>query len=380
MDVKSNLIETGVDKLINLIKEKSPIELDEAAKELGISKDVVLEWVDFLEEEGIIEVKYTLTNVYLSSKKLTKENAVVKAKEFQDNKEIFIRKAESSLNFLKKKGDEFKKIKDEFDRLKIILGEELSIVQNDLKDLEKDHQKKEEIQKKIEYQKKSSKNKIDELTNNILREQKKYKEIVAKIEKEKGELIKEKKEVQSIEESEKILDNRLKELKNTIKLIEEKITNDDSAIKNSEFHIQKLNDLIDTTKQSFEKEKSSIDYWILKHQEQKKKAIELEKKIFDKISQKQKDLGNTKKVMKDVKDFFGKRLKIVELTDKINLERNELEKSLIVLIKKAKSLQLTQKGINLESEMVEMEKKIEDVDKKREKMQKDVEMINLSLQ
>ena len=51
-------IQTGVDRLVALIKEKEKISIDEAAKTLGVSKINIQEWADFLEEEGIIEIKY----------------------------------------------------------------------------------------------------------------------------------------------------------------------------------------------------------------------------------------------------------------------------------------------------------------------------------
>ena len=80
MEIESSIIETGVDKLVNLIKERGRVALQDAAKELGVSTTVIQEWVDFLEEEGIISVEYKLTKPYLVDRKLTKKEVEAKAK------------------------------------------------------------------------------------------------------------------------------------------------------------------------------------------------------------------------------------------------------------------------------------------------------------
>ena len=256
MEIESSVIETGVDKLVNLVKERGRIALQDAAKELGVSMTVIQEWVDFLEEEGIISVEYKMTKPFLVERKLTKKEVEAKAKEFTSKKDVFVRKAEGSLSFLKKQADDLKKVKGEFDKLKSELGMELDTVRDDLKELERYQQLKEELQKQVEEQKNEAKLKIEELTQQILREQKKYYELAVGIAKEREELVREKAVAQSIEESEKILNKRLAEMKLMIGLIEKKILDEDSAIKNSELHIEKLSSLVNDIKQRVDEEKA----------------------------------------------------------------------------------------------------------------------------
>ena len=71
MAIESSVIETGVDKLVNIVKERGRIALTDAAKELGVSTTVIQEWVDFLEDEGIISVEYKFTKPFLVERKLT---------------------------------------------------------------------------------------------------------------------------------------------------------------------------------------------------------------------------------------------------------------------------------------------------------------------
>jgi chromosome segregation ATPase len=372
MEVESSVIETGVDKLVNLVKERGRIALADAAKELGVSTTVAQEWVDFLEEEGIISVEYKLTKPYLVERKLTKKEIDVKAKEFTSKKDVFVRKAEVSLSFLGKQADELKKVKKEFDIMKSELGMELDTVREDLKELERYQQLKEELQKQVEEQKSDAKQKIEELTKQVLREQNRYRELITDLKKEKETLSKEKAEAQSIEESEKILNQRLSELKGIIGQIEKRVVDEDEAIKNSEVHIEKLNTLIDDIKQRVEEEKAVIDPLIDKSKEQEKKVLELQERIVQKISQKQKKVSNVKNVTKKVEDFFRKKLAVVNLVDRVNKDRDELEKSLIELIRKAKSFQLSASKGDVGKEMIDLEKKFDEVDKKKSQFESEL--------
>ena len=365
MEIESSIIETGVDKLVNLVKERGRIPLQDAAKELGVSITVVQEWVDFLEEEGIISVEYKMTKPFLVERKLTRKEVEAKAKEFTSKKDVFVRKAEVSLSFLEKQSDDLKKIKGEFDRLKGELGMELDTVREDLKELERYQQLKEELQKQVEEQKNEAKLKIGELIQEVSREQKKYQEIAAGITRQRDELIKERAESQSIEESEKLLNKRLSEMKLMIGMIEKKVLDEDTAIKNSELHIEKLSSLVNDIKQRVDEEKAVIDPLIEKSQEQERKVLEIQDKIMQKIAQKQKSVADVRNVTKKVREFFDKKLAVVNLVDKVNNDRDDLEKSLIELIKKAKSYQLTAKSGDVGMQMVDLEKKFGEVSKKK---------------
>ena len=365
MNLEGSVIETGVDRLVNLVKERGRILLTDAAKELGVSPAVIQEWVDFLEEEGILSVDYKLTKPYLVERKLTKKEVEDKAKEFSSKKDVFVRKAEVSLSFLEKQEEELRKVKSEFDRLKSELGFELDNVRNELSELEKYHQSRQELQKQIQEQKDDAKAKIEELTKQILREQQRYQEMIADISKEKEELSREKVEAKSIEESEAILNKKLAELKGMIILIENKISKEDISIKNSESHIDRLSKMIEGVKSRVEEEKSAIEPLIGKSHEQEKKIIDLQSQIIRKITENQKNVSKIDDIKKQVSNFFEKKMVVANLVDKVNKDRDELEKSLIELIKKAKSFQLTAKSSDVGKEMIDLEKKFNDVNKKK---------------
>ncbi len=365
MEIESSIIETGVDKLVKIVKERGRVALPDAAKELGVSTTVIQEWVDFLEEEGIISVEYKLTKPYLVDRKLNKKEVEEKAKEFTTKKDVFVRKAEFSLSFLEKQADELKNVKSEFDKLKNDLGLDLESVRNELGELERYQQLKEELRKQVEEQRREAKIKMEEFAKQISTEQKKYLELMTDMKKEQESLVKEKADAVSLEESERMLNKKLEDLKSMTALIEKKISAGNTALKDSESHIRRLGLLIDSIKQRVNEEKVVIEPLIQKSREQEKKVIELQDKILNKIAENEKSVSSAKSVTGKFKSLFEKKLVAMDLIYKVNKDRDDLEKNLMDLIKKAKSFQLTMKKGDIGKEMVDLEKKFSEVDKKK---------------
>jgi predicted ArsR family transcriptional regulator len=59
------IIKTGVDELLELLKNTSKVALADVAKSLNVSMDVIQAWVDFLVEEGIVGIEYKFTTPYI---------------------------------------------------------------------------------------------------------------------------------------------------------------------------------------------------------------------------------------------------------------------------------------------------------------------------
>lgn len=55
---KPVFLETNIDKLYSLIKEKKSISIDDAAKKFGLTEHIIEEWCRMLEEHGMIELHY----------------------------------------------------------------------------------------------------------------------------------------------------------------------------------------------------------------------------------------------------------------------------------------------------------------------------------
>ncbi len=65
---KSERIVT-IDDLLNLVKERKKIKLEEAAKELNLSESLIEEWAKILDEHGLIKIKYPLLGKPILMKK-----------------------------------------------------------------------------------------------------------------------------------------------------------------------------------------------------------------------------------------------------------------------------------------------------------------------
>ncbi|MFA5382921.1 MAG: winged helix-turn-helix transcriptional regulator [Candidatus Micrarchaeia archaeon] len=59
-------ISTDIDKIINILKKQKKLSLNDLAKESGISSSLLEKWLPILEEEGLIDISYHLTRVYIS--------------------------------------------------------------------------------------------------------------------------------------------------------------------------------------------------------------------------------------------------------------------------------------------------------------------------
>lgn len=93
-------IETGVDQLINLVKEKKKISISEAAKVIKTPLHTVQKWVDFLVEEKIlgIEYKFTVPHIYLNKDEsnFAKQKIEELKADLQNYKDAFIMRARSN--------------------------------------------------------------------------------------------------------------------------------------------------------------------------------------------------------------------------------------------------------------------------------------------
>jgi hypothetical protein len=78
-------VETDVDLLVSLVKEKGKISIEEAAKMLKVPLNTIQSWVDFLLEEEVLGIEYKFVTPYLYFNK----NPVNKASVLQESDELY---------------------------------------------------------------------------------------------------------------------------------------------------------------------------------------------------------------------------------------------------------------------------------------------------
>jgi len=372
----SSLLETGVDKLVRLVRQNKRISVAEAAKQLGVSTVVVEEWADFLEEEGIISIEYKFTTPYLVERLLTREELARKETEFGGKKEAFVRKAEVTLALLDKEGETFQKIKEQFDELKKNLAAEIKNVKGDLKDLEKYEELKNQLESQISEQQTEFKSRVQQIENEIIRDEKKYADILKKIGDEEKKLDKEKMMALSIRERENLLRQRLDDFRKMIEKLENSIESEDKLVVDSEEHISNLKDLAGEVRESVEEKKAALDEIFAESQEQEKRIAELQESILAKTKEKkeeiEKRIAEGKGASAEFRAFFEKKAKIDEMLQKISDDRNELEKELIRLIQKARAFSIAAKSKGISSQMGELKKAFTQIDRKKGKFEKEL--------
>ncbi|MFA6073724.1 MAG: hypothetical protein WC758_06415 [Candidatus Woesearchaeota archaeon] len=87
----SDIMFTGVDRLIDLLKKMGQIDVSEAAERLNYPPQTIQSWVDFLVEEKIIGVEYQLTKpyIYLIVDKTAKDQYISLKEDFKYYKKDF---------------------------------------------------------------------------------------------------------------------------------------------------------------------------------------------------------------------------------------------------------------------------------------------------
>ncbi len=88
--VSQGEVKTDVDRLLDFVKQKKEISIEDAAKQLGMPAKTIEALADLLEEEGMLHLKYKFTTPYLASEIPQSEKKSPK----EENKEFVAEKEE----------------------------------------------------------------------------------------------------------------------------------------------------------------------------------------------------------------------------------------------------------------------------------------------
>ncbi|MDD5086374.1 MAG: hypothetical protein PHV16_01350 [Candidatus Nanoarchaeia archaeon] len=377
---KSPLLQTGVDKLVSLIKEKKRISVPQAAKQLGVSHVLVEEWADFLEEDDIISIEYRLATPWLVDKKLKKEELKKRIKEFQGKKEVLIRKSESLLGFLNNQGDDITKIREEFKNLKNQIQNEASGVKVELEELQKFEGLRENIRKQIKEQEDNFKERIEQMNDQVNRAQKKYSELLNQIGKETKAIKLEKIKAESIKEIEEELKQKINKIEETVSEVKKKVEDQGIYVEDMEDHINHLKKLASETRDMIKTKRNSISSLSkeMEAYEQKVKKIQnnVLKKVYLNTKKIREDIKQSKELSEKFKNFFDKKMETIKLIDKIDQDRNEIKKELDKFIQSARAFSASSDSEEILEEVTMMEKKFKDIDVKKNDFEKEIKKLS----
>lgn len=374
------MIETGVDKLVNLVKKAGRISVADAAEKLGISEDIVEEWADFLDEEGIISIDYKFATAYLQEKKLSNKETKEKENEFKKRKDIFVRKADIIIKSLDKESTTFKTAKDQFEKIKSEIGSEVEHVRSEVEELEKYEEAKKNLDAELIKQKHDYAGKIKELESMMEKEKKKYKEIMNEIFTEEKEVEKSIKNeecyVEQLDEKEMLMEKKVENFKIVIGKMEERLKEGNQSIYHEKEHIGRLKKLAKTMQEEVEAERKKAMDLVEESKIKESDIVEAESEIIRKIKEKGKNIKSDVKKGKEVsgkfEKFFNKKLKVYKMMTDLEHQKHDLQLELNQLVKKAQGFAVSSKSGDAKAYARELDKKFNEISEKKSDYEKHI--------
>jgi chromosome segregation ATPase len=363
-------IETGVDKLVEIINKKKKVSLGEAAKELGVSEPIIQEWADFLEDEGLISVQESLSTTYLSERKLTKGEVEKKTKEYSSKKDAFIAKVETALSSLQNESEGLGKIKIEFEKLKDAIGGDIDLVKEELSELRHYEDLKKNIDKEILQQRLDYQSMIDSAKKKISEEKKKYEGLLDSMGVDKSSIEESKVELSFLTKRAENLQKRVEALQDILTSINQDINKQRALITES------LDNLQSKTKESEHLRKDmksrmelEMEPIIHRMKDNEEKVLAVQNAVLQKIMRKHKEINQYKLESSEAADklraFFDRRAKISELITSIENEKKGIELELNSLAEKARRFNLSMKSTDTKKFVKELQESLNKVEKKK---------------
>ena len=369
------VIETGVDKLIELIERKKDLSLQEAANLLGVPKVVVEEWVSFLEEEGLISVDYRLGKTKLQLKELSPQDVQRKSKEFVSKKEGFLRKLESTLSTIEKEHDWLQKIKKEFTDLAQEVHKEVSSIEEELGTLEKFEKLKADLDKEIVLQEQAYKEEIRRINRELETKRRVYEDLIKDLERKEVSLDEEKAGAVSLLKEEERLSTELDRITSWIQDIRNKIKKEQDSVHEADKHMDELKEYANGIKKEIVSKEEGITQLVNKSQAQEMQIVQLQKGILAKFLKERKKIDEGTKFVGALNErftsAFKKKKEVLDLFSTLEKEITSIREEFDALVKKAKIIQFSGGGKDIDKHTKEIEKKYDEIERRRQMFEAD---------
>jgi len=373
-------IETGVDKLVSLVAEEKKVELHKAAKQLGVDPAVVQEWAEFLEEEGIVSLDFSLSKTFIVEKRMSKSEVNKKEHEYEGKKTAFVRRVDYALTQLESETEGFEQIKKQYDNMKSQIGDEIDAVKDEMEQLRHYEELKKSIdgdilKQKVEYQKT-----IDDVHARLSHEERGYKKIVEQIEDEAKKIEQEQLEFQDLKKEEHDLLKRIDAMQELIKRAHSRIASRHDDLQGHEERLSTLRELAEKLKQDIiEKRHKEIEPLLKVSDDQSKRILRIQDEIIDKVKTGRSRMSEFEKQSRDIADqfqrFFDRRSKTEEVVRELEKAKHEMKEQLNDLIRKAKAFEISKKGADTNAHIKQLESKFQEFDRRRGAFSKQLEYL-----
>jgi len=363
-------IKTGVDKLVELVSERKKVTVDDAAKKLGVGKNVVQEWAEFLEEEGLVTLEYSFSKVWITERKITKEDVLSSAKEVSSEKEALARKVDVAITALQDETSGFEDIRKEFANIQSHIKEEINVVKTQLTELERYDLLRKNLDKDVTEQRNMYDSFAKDAQEKLKLESQKYEELQSLIEKERKNLEQYGQKLDELKKLRSDYDRTLNSLKESLRNIDGVMNDyknrfDDSnkMIENYKRALDKLNLELSEKKDSLLNKKIAE----LKVNEDRifKSQLHIEEEIKSKVGAIKSYAEVGDKVHKSFDGFFSKNINTEKLISEIETDKTDLTKDLETLKKRVLTFTLMTNNSTIKSQLKELELSLESYEHKK---------------
>ncbi|MBN1793141.1 hypothetical protein JW826_05650 [Candidatus Woesearchaeota archaeon] len=373
-------IETGVDKLVELVNRKQRVALKDAAKELGIGEAVVQEWADFLEDEGLISIEDRLSKTFLCERKLSQGEVEKKTQEYSSKKDAFVRKVETAISSLQKESEGLDRIKQEFEKLKDAIGGDIDMVKEELSELRHYEDLKKNIDKEVLQQRLDYQSMIDGVRRKITEEKKLYESFLDTIGGEKGKVEEVNVELSFLQKKQETLQKRFEALQIIMKSVQEELDQQRFTINES---LETIHGKVADAEKIREQMKSKIDLEIdpilKKVKDNEERILAVQSSILQKIVAKHKEIDKYKlkstEAAEKLKSFFQRRANIEGLLATIEKDKAEIEKDLKSLIDTAQKFNLSIKSSDVKKHIKNLGERLKKIDRQKQGLKTKLEKL-----
>lgn len=369
-----SVIETGIDRLIRLVKQEKKISFSNASKQLNVPRNIITEWANFLEEEGVAKIYYIFTSPYLELKQLPSDEIAKREEEIAQSKNNVEQKVESTINVLNTHSDSVDQLRTELDSLKNMMTGDFDDLKSKLSSIKSTEAMKKDAQLAHKAGNLELKEQVQGMNSALDELGKKYQDLSSEIKKQQEELEKEKGMEKSVEEMEEDLRKKLNGFQSVISKLEKNPDkqNEVDTLKNLS---AKITQAIEQRKQEIQKSADEI-----KKHEQKINSLKGElnsyslksKLMFWKKPSKNQDAHKAK--------IVEKKNQADKILQKAQKEMNELKTELDAIIKKSAILQTLSNSKSSKKSVKEIQAMISKLERNYSIFHKSIQMLEKTIE
>ncbi len=352
-------IETGVDKLVELVNTRKKISLDQAAKELGVSPLLVQEWADFLEDEKVIGLEYSLSRVFLVERKPSKKEVEHKAREYADKRDSFVSKATTAIASLEKETEAFERLKEQYGKYKREVSEEFAVIQEELKELRHYEELKKNLDADVARQRDEYTNLFDKQQHGIQQEEHAFQELLGTVKKELEQAEAVKGNLEGLRTQETALRARIKETEKILEALEERLVDENKLVDHAEQRVTRLHGMAASVEADIQRRRKAMLTPLLHAlEENKRKVMATHDDLMGKMRKRREDIEKYvqqgTKLSEGFQKFLANKAETDNLFEEAIKEKLALERELQDLIDKAKGFHLLSAHDDLDKFVAEL--------------------------